>query len=81
MKIYADYLGEDKEYLVKFSKHYLQHDPSIDYFIFGHRHILLDLLLNKKSRVLIIGDWMQHFSYAVLDENGLLSLETESAAL
>jgi UDP-2,3-diacylglucosamine hydrolase len=75
MRIYTDYLGEDREYLVKFSKQYLQCDPSIDYFIFGHRHILLDLLLNKKSRMLIIGDWMQFFSYAILDETGNISLE------
>jgi UDP-2,3-diacylglucosamine hydrolase len=69
------YLGEDKEYLVHFAKQYLQTDPSIDYFLFGHRHILLDLQLNKKSRLLILGDWMQHFSYAVWDGDTLRLLQ------
>ena len=67
LKETAEYFGEDKEHLVLFSKKYLEEDPSIDYFIFGHRHILLDLMLSKKSRVLIIGDWIQYYSFAVFD--------------
>ncbi|HHV85242.1 MAG TPA: UDP-2,3-diacylglucosamine diphosphatase, partial [Petrimonas sp.] len=41
--------------------------PDIDYFVFGHRHILLDFPLNGKSRVINIGDWIQYFSYGVFD--------------
>jgi len=61
------YLGENKESLVLFSKKYLEQDNTIDYFVFGHRHILLDLMLTKKNRLLIVGDWIQYFSYAVFD--------------
>ena len=61
------YLGEENEYLVLYSKEYIREDPNIDYFIYGHRHILLDLKLNPKTRMLIVGDWMQYFSYAVFD--------------
>lgn len=71
---FPDFLGEDKEHLVVFAKKYLLEHPDIDYFIFGHRHIMLDLLLSRKCRMMILGDWIQHFSYAVL-ENGKLSLE------
>ncbi len=60
------YKGEDKEYLVLFAKQYAEKQP-IDYFIFGHRHIELDLQLRNKSRVLILGDWLESFSYAVFD--------------
>ena len=63
----APYKGEENEHLVLYSKEYIQEDPDIDYFIFGHRHILLDWALNRKTRILIVGDWMQHFSYAVFD--------------
>lgn len=60
------YKGEDKEHLVLFAKEYVaNHD--VDYFVFGHRHILLDLQLKNKSRVMIIGDWFENFSYAVFD--------------
>lgn len=40
-------------------------------FIFGHRHILLDLALPHQSRIIILGDWIKHPSYAVFDETGL----------
>jgi len=68
----APYFGEDKEHLVLYAKEYIQAHPHIDYLIFGHRHILLDLMLNKKSRMMIIGDWLQYFSYAVFDGEDLM---------
>ena len=61
------YLGEDKEHLVLFAKDYLRTHPNVNYFIFGHRHIELDLMLSRTSRVLILGDWITHFTYAVFD--------------
>lgn len=62
-----DFLGEDKEYLIQFAKQEIARTPDIDYFVFGHRHILLDFPLNGKSRVINIGDWIQYFSYGVFD--------------
>ena len=62
-----DYMGEDKEYLVLYTKEYLKSHPDINYFIYGHRHIELDLQLSKTSRVLILGDWISLFTYAVFD--------------
>lgn len=61
------YLGEDKEFLVRFAKDYLKTHPEINYFIFGHRHIELDLMLSRTSRMLILGDWISQFTYAVFD--------------
>ena len=62
-----EYMGEEKEPLVLFTKDYLKDHPSINYFIYGHRHIMLDLMLSHNSRMLILGDWIQDFSYAVFD--------------
>lgn len=61
------YMGEEKEYLVRFAKNYLTTHPDINYFVFGHRHIELDLMLSRTSRLLILGDWISLFSYAVFD--------------
>lgn len=64
------YMGEDKEWLVQFTKRYMSTHPNIDYFLFGHRHIELDLTLSDethKARMLILGDWIWQFSYAVWD--------------
>ena len=62
-----EYMGEDKEPLVLFSKEYLKTHPDINFFIYGHRHIMLDLMLSRSSRLTILGDWIQEFSYAVFD--------------
>lgn len=73
------YLGEDKEYLIQFSKsHRAQKgDDAPDFYIYGHRHILLDLMISAKSRIIILGDWFRHFTYASFDgkEFELLSYE------
>jgi UDP-2,3-diacylglucosamine hydrolase len=61
------YLGEDREHLVLFAKDYLREHPDVNYFIFGHRHIELDLFLSKEARVIILGDWISQFTYAVFD--------------
>lgn len=61
------YLGEDKEALVQFAKKHLKDSPTINFFVFGHRHILLDLMLSQTSRIAILGDWITFFSYAVFD--------------
>ena len=68
------YFGEDKEHLVLYAKKYITQHPETDYLIFGHRHIMLDLMLSHKSRMMIIGDWLQYFSFAVFDGENL-SLE------
>ena len=60
------FLGEDKEWLVTYSKELLQ-QRHYDYFIFGHRHLPLDIQLNEKSKYINLGDWIQYFTYAVFD--------------
>ena len=61
------YQGEENEELIRFAKDYLQTHPDINFFLFGHRHIELDLMLSRTTRLLILGDWITHFTYAVLD--------------
>jgi UDP-2,3-diacylglucosamine hydrolase len=61
------YLGEDKEFQVIYAKEYLKSHPDINYFMFGHRHIELDLMLTHSCRLMILGDWITHYTYAVFD--------------
>lgn len=56
------FFGE-KEWLIQYA-HYKLTQQSIDYFIFGHRHIPLIHSLNEKSKVVMLGDWINHFTYA-----------------
>ena len=61
------YLGEDKEHLVRYAREYIEEHPDIDYFLFGHRHIELDIKLERHTRLMILGDWISQFTYAVYD--------------
>jgi UDP-2,3-diacylglucosamine hydrolase len=63
------YLGEEKEYMVQFAKAHSKTggDNAPDFYVFGHRHILLDLMISSKSRIIILGDWVELFSYGVFD--------------
>lgn len=61
------YMGDDKEQLVLFTKDYMKGHADVDYYIYGHRHIELDLQLTKRVRMMIIGDWISHFTYVVFD--------------
>jgi UDP-2,3-diacylglucosamine hydrolase len=60
------FLGEEKEWLVVYAKEILQKEH-YDYFIFGHRHLPLDIALNEKSKYINLGDWIKYFTYAVFD--------------
>lgn len=70
------YKGEDKEELVLFAKDQEQQGNHRDYYIFGHRHIELDLQITKDSRVMILGDCFKLWTYAKLDHKGQLTLHS-----
>lgn len=67
----------DAEPLVRFSREYEADpaNPHIDYFIYGHRHAVLDEQIGPDSRVIILGDWINHFTYARFDGRHLTLLE------
>lgn len=58
--------GPDFETCVTFAKNYIKTE-AVDYFIFGHRHIMMDEKISPNSRVLILGEWINYFSYAVFN--------------
>jgi len=64
------FLGEDKEWLVQYAKRKLE-SSHFDYFIFGHRHLPLEIPLGKNSTYFNLGDWISHFTFAEFDGNKL----------
>ena len=59
--------GEENEHLVLFCKDYIKKDPSINYFIFGHRHLPLEINIGEKAKYINLGEWIKYNSYAVFD--------------
>jgi len=60
------FLGEDKEFLIQYSKEKLKTED-IDYFVFGHRHLPLIFDLEKGAKYINLGDWIVYFTYGVYD--------------
>lgn len=64
--VYADFKGKEKEWLILHSYKILEQEH-YDYFIFGHRHIPVHILLKTNSEYICLGDWIVHYTYAVYD--------------
>lgn len=69
-----EYFEVEREHLVITTKQYLEQYPEVDYYLYGHRHLMLDLSLRGGKRMMILGDWLRYNSYAVWD-GAYLSLE------
>lgn len=67
---YPEYKGEENEFLEIFANDYLK-SHKVDYFVFGHRHIMLDKKLQGGATLVVLGDWLHYCSYAVWDGNNL----------
>src|SRR5690606_29003961 len=51
--------GEAREWLVVYAKELLERHH-YDYFIFGHRHLPIDLTLSEGSRYINLGEWINY---------------------
>lgn len=60
------FLGEDNEWLFQYCKEVELKDPH-QYYIFGHRHLTLDMQVNAHSRYINLGEWVTQQHYAVFD--------------
>lgn len=64
------FLGNENEWLFLYCRNYLK-TKAVDYFIFGHRHLPLDLNVDNKARYINLGEWLNYCTYAVFDGNEL----------
>lgn len=58
--------GEENEYLHLWCRQQ-EEQMHRNYYIFGHRHLVLDLPVSKDSRYLNLGEWVHHQTYCVYD--------------
>jgi len=62
----AKFLGEENEWLAQYSQKKLE-EKHRDFFIFGHRHLPLEIELNPSSKYINLGDWIGYYTYGVFD--------------
>ena len=60
------FLGEENEWLVLYAKRKLK-TQHYDYFVFGHRHLPMQIQVGENSKYINLGDWIDHFTYGVFD--------------
>jgi len=57
---------EEGEWLWAYAKE-LEEAEHHDFYIFGHRHMVLDLKVGDNSRYINLGDWLGFYTYAYFD--------------
>lgn len=65
----AQFLGEENEWLVQYCKKKLT-QQHYDYFVFGHRHLPLEIDLGNNATYINLGDWIRYFTYGTFSEEG-----------
>ena len=69
---FASWKGNEIEPSYIFALDYLRNvNSSINYFIFGHRHLMVDETIKPDCRFIVLGDCFRLFSYAVWDGQNL----------
>lgn len=68
---------KEKEWLYLYCAHKLKQEH-FDYFLFGHRHLPVQVEVGPGSQYINLGDWLVHFTYAVYDGT-TLELRTYTA--
>ncbi len=66
MKREENYQGNEGEFLWVYCNE-LEKQNHYDYYIFGHRHLPLDLPIGESSRYINTGEWVNFNTYAVYD--------------
>jgi len=62
--------GEEREWLAIYAKKVLSREH-FDYFVFGHRHLPLQIDLPNGSKYINLGEWINYNTYAVFDGHEL----------
>lgn len=59
-------IGEDDPLLI-FARRYVEEHGSVDFFVFGHRHIKAEMRLENGSTLILLGDAFRQMTYGVFD--------------
>ncbi|MGY8933539.1 MAG: UDP-2,3-diacylglucosamine diphosphatase [Flavobacteriales bacterium] len=60
------FLGENEEWLAAYAKRKLE-NKHYDYFVFGHRHLPMEIKVGENSTYFNLGDWINHYTFGVFD--------------
>ena len=56
------FLGEDNEWLVQYCRR-KETEQHRDYYVFGHRHLPMEIDIANSSKYVNLGDWISYYTY------------------
>ncbi len=63
----ADTVLSENDLLIRFARDYMEANGHVDYFVFGHRHQLVDMTVAPESRLVILGEAFSMMTYGMWD--------------
>ncbi|MDE6101204.1 MAG: UDP-2,3-diacylglucosamine diphosphatase [Paramuribaculum sp.] len=51
--------------MIRFANDYVGRNGQVDYFVFGHRHVPVDMELDSGARLIVLGECFKKMSYGV----------------
>tara|TARA_B000000532_G_scaffold244107_1_gene242456 strand:- start:2025 stop:2762 length:738 start_codon:yes stop_codon:yes gene_type:complete len=66
-----NYLGKEKEFLEQFCINHQENNSEINFYVLGHRHLPMEIDINKSCRYINTGDWLDHYSFAVFEKENI----------
>lgn len=60
------FLGAENEWLFQYAKRKHSENPC-DFYIFGHRHLPLEIPIDENATYINLGDWVSYFTYGVFE--------------
>lgn len=67
----SSWSGRMRESVEAWAEEYAAANPHTDYIVLGHHHVVVDEPVGEHCRLIILGDWISHDSYAVFDGENL----------
>ncbi len=61
----------EDEMLYQYTLELIKKGTKADYYVYGHRHYPHNIEMSDGSRMIILGDWLTHFTFAVFDGHQL----------
>ena len=59
-----------KNFLNNFINHQ-ENNSEINFYVLGHRHLPMEIDINKSCRYINTGDWLDHYSFAVFEKENI----------
>lgn len=72
----ANFYGQKGEWIWSYCREVEAIEPH-DYYVFGHRHLPLDLPVGDHARYINLGEWLHYYTYAHFDGTQLLLIPFE----